>query len=115
MSSYMRLTAFKSRRSYCSRGGTRTCLAPRPSSCSTTWEPRNPLPPVTTTRRSDQKLVISHSLLTRRHHKDRPVLRPSRMCSTDDPEETRLGPWPSLNLRVDPGIGAGNAVLERVL
>src|ERR1043166_5270560 len=50
------MTASRSRRSYSRERGTTISPQPRCISFSTTWEPRKPAPPVTTTRRPDQKL-----------------------------------------------------------
>src|ERR1041385_7565652 len=51
-----RMTASRSRRADSRERGTTTSRHPPSTSFSTTWEPRKPAPPVTTTRRPDQKL-----------------------------------------------------------
>src|SRR6266853_2660936 len=61
MSSYIRSIAASWRRSYVDLCGTRTSRAPCRLNFSTTVEPRNPSPPVTTTRRSFQKSDIGCS------------------------------------------------------
>src|SRR2546430_11339111 len=60
ISLYICRTASLSRRSYFSRVGTRTSRAPTLFSFSTTYDPRKPVPPVTTTRRLLQKSGIDH-------------------------------------------------------
>src|SRR5213594_1448502 len=58
-----RAAAARSRKSYSALRGTTMFRQPRALIVSTTNEPRNPAPPVTTTRWSCQKLMMSGSLI----------------------------------------------------